>query len=64
MIVFSYILMGISLLAIMLAGFLGYIQSNENHILLSLFSSIIYILMDVMNQILKKLKLLLIQMLP
>ena len=40
--IFSYILMAISLLAIMLAGFLGYSQSNEDHIFLSLFSSIIY----------------------
>ena len=40
--IFSYILMGISFTAIMLSGFLGYFQSNENHIFLSLLSSIIY----------------------
>ena len=40
--VLSYVLMGISFIAITLAGFLGYFQSTPNHILLSLYSSIIY----------------------
>ena len=43
--IFSYILMGISFISIVAAAFSGYFQftiSNANHILIALYSSIIY----------------------
>ena len=42
--VFSYILMLISFISIIVAAYLGYLSSNQNHILISLFASIIYML--------------------
>ena len=43
--IFSYILMGISFMSIIITAFSGYFQftiSNANHILIALYSSIIY----------------------
>ena len=42
--VFSYLLMLVSFISIIIAASWGYSSSNQNHILISLFASIIYML--------------------